>query len=85
MALLLLIVIGTSAGWLASIIARTERSGEILRQIVIGVVVSLVAGVAANQGSILGGLTAFALLSACLACFSAMLVYHMMIRERLNA
>ena len=33
MALLVLIVLGATLGWLASIIARTEAPGAILRQI----------------------------------------------------
>ena len=36
MALLVLIVLGASLGWLASILARTEAPGTILRQVALG-------------------------------------------------
>lgn len=76
MALLVLIVLGATAGWLASILARTEAPGEILRQLVIGVVVSLVAGGIANAGTMLGGLSLLALGVALGSAAMALIVYH---------
>ena len=85
MAVLLLIVLGASAGWLASIIGRTETGTEIARQIAIGIVVSLVSGLLANQGSILAGLTWLALASALVASGAALLAYHAIARKALFA
>lgn len=84
MALLLLIVIGASAGWLASIIARTEAPGEILRQTGIGVATSLIIGLLANDNSLLGGLTPLALLLAILGSAAALVAYHLVVRDRLS-
>lgn len=78
MALILLIVLGASLGWLASVIARTEEPGTILRQIVIGLGASLVFGLITNSGTILGGLTAVALGAAVGASALALTGYHMM-------
>lgn len=85
MALILLIVIGASGGWLASIIARTEAPGEILRQIGGGIAASLLAGLLVNSGTFLGGLTLTALLAAIVAAGAAMALYHLVIRPRLTA
>jgi len=84
MALLLLILIGVSAGWLASIIARTEEAGEVVRQIGVGVIASLVVGILSNGNSILGGLTPIALLLSITACAASLLTYHLVIRDRLR-
>lgn len=78
MALILLIVLGVSLGWLASVIARTEEAGTILRQIAIGLGASLVFGLMTNSGTILGGLTALALGAAVGASALALMAYHMM-------
>ena len=50
MALLVLIVLGATLGWLASILARSEAPGAIRRQIMLGLAVSVVAGEIANDG-----------------------------------
>ncbi|WP_245790154.1 GlsB/YeaQ/YmgE family stress response membrane protein [Erythrobacter sanguineus] len=85
MALLVLIVLGATLGWLASIIARTEAPGAILRQIAGGIVVSLVAGVVANGGTMLGSLS-FLGLGVALAVTAIMLVlYHALHRRKVNA
>ena len=82
MALLLLIVIGVSAGWLASIIARTEAPREILRQMAIGLVVSLAAGLLVNAGTIFGGLTPLALGIAIAATAAALVGYNAVFTRR---
>ncbi|MFU7526919.1 hypothetical protein [Qipengyuania sp. ASV99] len=82
MALLLLIVIGLSAGWFASILARDEASGEILRQMGAGLAASLLAGLMVNSGTVLGGLSLFALLAAIAASAAVLAGYHAIMRRR---
>lgn len=76
MALLVLIVLGASLGWLASILARTEAPGEILRQIALGVAVSVVAGELANEGTMIGSLSFLSLGVAAAATGVALVLYH---------
>lgn len=85
MALLLLIFIGVSAGWLTSIITRTEARGPIFRQIGVGLVASLVAGLIANSGTFLGGLSWLALGVSIAACAAALLVYQLIISRNAEA
>lgn len=85
MALLVLIILGATLGWLASIIARTEAPGEILRQIGAGLVVSLIAGGIANGGTMLGGLSFLGLGAALTAVIAALALYHTVLRRRLRA
>jgi uncharacterized membrane protein YeaQ/YmgE (transglycosylase-associated protein family) len=82
MALLVLIVLGVTLGWLASILARTEAAGQILRQIGGGVVVSLVAGVLLNDGTLLGSLSFLALGAALAATTVALVLYHAIFNRR---
>lgn len=84
MALLVLIVLGTTLGWLSSIIARTEEPGEILRQIAAGLLVALVAGVLVNGGVVLGGLSLVALGVALAATVGALVLYHAVIRKQIE-
>lgn len=81
MALAVLIVIGALLGWMASILARTEAAGEILRQIAIGVVASLVAGLFMNNGTMMGGLSLMALGVAIAAAFALLVLYHGALRR----
>ncbi|MFL0672740.1 MAG: hypothetical protein ACJLS3_15335 [Erythrobacter sp.] len=82
MALLVLIVLGVTLGWLASILARTEAPGLIFRQIGIGVAVSLVAGALLNDGTLLGSLSFLALGAALAATCVAMVLYHAIFHRR---
>ncbi len=82
MALLLLIIVGASAGWFASIVARTEAVGAILRQMGIGLVVSLIAGLLMNSGTMLGGLSLIALGTATGAAIAALVLYHLFFTRR---
>ena len=82
---LLLIVIGMSAGWLASVIARSEAAGQIMRQIGVGLIGSLVAGLLTNQGTILGGLTLVSLGAAVAAAAALLMVYHATLGKRADA
>ncbi|MBD2843024.1 hypothetical protein [Erythrobacter rubeus] len=85
MALLVLIVMGATLGWLASIIARTEDSREILRQIGIGIAATLLIGLIFNSGTILGGLSLMALVAALVSGSAALILYHTVLRPRLEA
>jgi uncharacterized membrane protein YeaQ/YmgE (transglycosylase-associated protein family) len=82
MALLVLIVLGATMGWLASILARTEAPGQIFRQIGAGVAVSLVAGVLLNDGTVLGSLSFLALGAALAATTVALVLYHAILSRR---
>jgi len=85
MALLVLIVLGASLGWLASILARTEAPGDILRQLILGLAVSVVAGEIANDGTIIGSLSFLSLGIALVACVTALVLYHALARRRVKA
>lgn len=84
MALLVLIVLGATLGWLASILARSEAPGDILRQIVLGLIVSVVAGEITNNGAMIGGLS-FLSLGVALAGAIVALVLYNAIRSRIVA
>lgn len=81
MALLVLILTGAVLGWLASILARTEGSAEILRQIGIGLIASLVAGLFMNSGTVLGGLSLVALAAGAGAAIVLLIGYHALMRR----
>lgn len=85
MALILLIVIGASAGWMASIFARDEAAGAVLRQMGIGLVASLLAGVLTNSGTILGGLSLLALGASIAAAVAALFAYHTFVKRTADA
>jgi uncharacterized membrane protein YeaQ/YmgE (transglycosylase-associated protein family) len=81
MALLVLIVLGASLGWLASILARTEAPGHILRQMALGLVVSVVAGEIANDGTMIGSLSFLSLGIALAATGAALVLYNAVARR----
>lgn len=85
MALLLLIVIGLSAGWLASVIARTEAPGAIMRQMGVGLIASLIAGLLVNSGTILGSLSLLALGAAIVAPVAVLAIYHAVLDRKAEA
>lgn len=85
MALLVLIVLGATLGWLASILARTEAPGSILRQVALGMIVSVVAGEIANDGTMIGSLSFLSLGVALAACTAAMVLYHAVFRRKARA
>ena len=85
MGLILLIVIGAIIGWLASIIARAEDHSSIVTQILLGMGVAVLVGTLTNSASILGGLSATALLATLAVTSLAMAVYNVFIRLRMNA
>lgn len=61
MALICLILIGGLIGWLAAIVTRTEDGPGIRRDLALGVGGALLAGLLANNGVMLGGLSWIAL------------------------
>lgn len=79
MALLVLIVLGAVLGWLASILARTEAPGAIMRQAALGAVISLAGGLLMNSGSVLGGLSLLALGVAVAATCGVLVIYNAML------
>lgn len=86
MALLVLILLGATLGWLASILARTEAPGSILRQIALGLAVSVVSGEIANEGAIIGSLSVLSLGVALAASVAALVLYHAILtRKRAKA
>jgi uncharacterized membrane protein YeaQ/YmgE (transglycosylase-associated protein family) len=86
MALLVLIVLGATLGWLASILARTEAPASILRQVALGLGASVVAGEIANDGTIIGSLSFFALGVASATCVAVLVLFHAIFtRQRVKA
>ncbi|MDP5103216.1 MAG: hypothetical protein NWP98_04765 [Erythrobacter sp.] len=85
MALLVLIVLGATLGWMASILARTEAPGAILRQIALGLIAALVAGGIANGGSMLGGLSLLGLGAALAAAAVVLVLYNAIVRRKAEA
>ncbi|MGB3470191.1 MAG: hypothetical protein WBA51_05165 [Erythrobacter sp.] len=85
MALLVLILLGLSLGWLTSIIARTEAAGAILRQMGLGMAVALASGLLTNSGSALGGLSLLALGVATVCVIAVLVLYHGILSRRDNA
>ncbi len=85
MALLVLIVLGVTLGWLASILARTEAPGDIVRQMVLGLIVSVVAGEIANDGTMIGSLSFLSLGIALAATAGALMLYHAISRRLVKA
>jgi uncharacterized membrane protein YeaQ/YmgE (transglycosylase-associated protein family) len=85
MALLVLIALGATIGWLASIIARTEEPGAILRQIALGLAVALVSGGFANDGTMIGSLSFVGLGVALAAGAVALVLYHAIPKRKAKA
>ena len=85
MALLVLIVLGVTLGWLASLLARTEASGDILRQMGVSVAAALVAGLLLNDGTVLGSLSVVALCVAVVTSAFVLVLYHAIFTRRAKA
>ncbi len=81
MALIVLIILGAALGWLASILARTEESGEIVRQMGLSLFASLIAGLIVNSGTVMGGLSLMALGAATAAAAIVLVLYHTVLRR----
>lgn len=83
--MILLTLIGAVLGWLSSIVTRTEDRNGVLTEVGVGVASSLVAGLLANNGSIIGGLSATALLAALAGTIAVLVAYYLYRRNRANA
>ncbi len=81
MALIVLIILGAALGWLASILARTEEPGEIVRQMGLSLLASLIAGLIVNSGTVMGGLSLMALGAAITAAAIVLVLYHTVLRR----
>jgi uncharacterized membrane protein YeaQ/YmgE (transglycosylase-associated protein family) len=81
MALLVLVLLGATLGWLASILARTEGPADILRQIALGLIVSVVAGAIANDCTMLGSLSLLGLGLGLAISAVALVLYHALRRR----
>ena len=82
MALICLILIGGLIGWLAAIITRTEDAPGIRRYLYIGLGGALAAGIVANNGVVLGGLSWLALIAGTLGAVAGPALYEFMQRRR---
>lgn len=82
MALLVLIVLGATLGWLASILARTEAPASILRQVALGMIISVVTGEIANEGTMIGSLSFLSLGVALAATAATLVLYHAIFTRR---
>ena len=76
MGLILLIVVGGVLGWLASIVMQRDTRQGVLLNVSVGIAVALVAGVVSNNGSIVAGLSASALLIALFAALIGLAVFN---------
>lgn len=85
MALLVLIVLGATLGWMASIVTRTEARRAVLQRIGVGVAATLIVGLLVNSGTFLGGLSLTALGAAVVAGAAALAGFHMFTQRRVEA
>ncbi|WP_427963878.1 GlsB/YeaQ/YmgE family stress response membrane protein [Altererythrobacter sp.] len=81
MSLVLLIVIGSLFGWLASVVERMEHRAGVLTCVGVGVAGAVTAGLIASKGTILGGMSARAILVA-MAGSIVFLAAHYFYRRR---
>lgn len=83
MSLILLINLGALLGWLGSIVMRLETSGAVLRMIFVGIVTSLLTGLIANGGVVLGSLSWLAMGVAVVATAAALVGYYYFARREI--
>ncbi len=84
MTIVLVTLIGSMLGWLATIIARVKSSAQIAKSIFAGILGAMVGGLLANNGTLLGGLSIKALMSAIAGAVLVLAAYHLAIRNLLN-
>ena len=85
MALLLLIAIGAIIGWLATIITRSEDARSVLISVATGSGASIIAGLLANKGSVIGGLSLVALAIALAATVATLGAFHFYQQSKADA
>ncbi len=84
MALLLLVILGATLGWLTTILTRVEDRNGVLLHVAIGAAASVAGGLITNNGSIIGGLSLVALLVGIGSGVAALVGYGLW-RERQSA
>lgn len=77
MGLLILIVVGALLGWLATIILRIEDGRSILSNALAGVAGSLIVGLIAGNGAIVGSVSGIALIWAVLGSVVAIGLFNL--------
>lgn len=82
MSLVSLILIGALIGWMAAIVTRREDAAGIRRNIALGLIGSLVAGLIANNGVMLGSLRWIALAAGIAGAIFAPALYELIERSR---
>ncbi len=82
MSLICLVFIGVLIGWMAAILTRVEDVPGIRRDLALGVAGALVAGLIANNGVTLGGLTWISLLAGIAGGVVAPAGYRMIQKRR---
>ena len=81
MGLLILIVVGAILGWLATIVLRIEDGRTIAMNAGVGVLGSLLAGLVASSGSVVGAVSGIALLWAVVGAAVAIGIFNF-VRQR---
>ena len=81
MGLLILIVVGAILGWLATIVLRIEDGRTIAINAGVGVLGSLLAGLVASGGSVVGAVSGIALLWAVVGAAVAIGIFNF-VRQR---
>ncbi len=81
MGLLILIVVGAILGWLATIVLRIEDGRNIATNAAVGVAGSLLAGLIAGNGSIVGAISGIALLWAVMGAILVIGAYNFLRRR----
>ena len=85
MGLIILLLIGTLFGWLASIALRIEGGRDIVRNMVAGVIGALGVGLFLSGGIFLGALRATTLLGAAVGAFAIIGLYNLIRRNRAHS
>ena len=84
MSLLIILLLGASMGWLASIVLRDDTPRAVLARVGVGVVGAFVCGVMASSVSLLEGVTLATLLAAALGAAGLLAAIHVLARHRLR-
>ena len=84
MGLLILIVVGALLGWLTTIVLRIEDGRSILTNALVGVLGSLLAGLVAANGAIVGAVSAVALLWAVVGAIVFLGIFTLVRRRTLT-
>lgn len=84
MGLIVLIVIGAVLGWLATIALRIESTRGISRNVLAGVIGSVVVGAVLGRGILLGSVSGITLLWATLGALVLIGVYNLAARNTVS-